>query len=186
MIPVSLASRWNACVKPLTPGTMGPLEVSVKPANLALFAFVLGVGAGTLFSAIDLGSGRAVAADAAAARVGSVLPASGQVTKQAGHGKARITELALGDEAFVGVLELDADVSVPEHQDPTEEVIHVLEGSGVIHMDGKRFEVGPGDTIYMPAGATVSYDNGGAPMKAFQVFGGPGPASKYESWTPVK
>jgi len=74
---------------------------------------------------------------------------------------------------------------VPEHSDPTEEYIHILAGGGVFTIDGEVHQVGPGSTIYMPPGALVSFKNGDVPLVAIQVFAGPGPAAKYDAWTPV-
>ena len=100
-------------------------------------------------------------------------------------GKAWITVLALGQEAFVGLIELAPDVAIPDHQDTTEETIHVIEGTGVLTMDGQAHELAPGTTVFMPAGATVSYRNGPTRMVGIQVFAGPEPASKYAGWTPT-
>jgi len=102
--------------------------------------------------------------------------------KVAPTGKARVQALASGKEAWVGKLVLDADAAVPEHQDPTEEFIVVLEGGGRITVDGTTHDVQAGSVVYMPADATVSYANGPSPMVAVQVFAGPGPASKYDTW----
>ena len=49
-------------------------------------------------------------------------------------------------------------------------------------MDGKTYEITAGTTIYMPANATVSFQNGDQPLVAIQVFAGPGPAAKYDTW----
>jgi len=43
--------------------------------------------------------------------------------------------------------------------------------------------VEPGTTIYMPAFAKVSVQNGEEPLVALQVFSGPSPARKYDAWT---
>lgn len=102
--------------------------------------------------------------------------------KTAPHGKATVALLAQGENAFLGKLEMVAGASVPEHQDPTEEYIHVLSGHGTLVMNGQRYEIGPGMTIFMPAFATVSYQNGDEPFVGIQVFAGPGPAQKYDAW----
>lgn len=97
-------------------------------------------------------------------------------------GTARVWILARGNEAFVARLEMEPGAAVPEHQDADEEYIHVLEGHGTIWIDGERRAVEPGATIFMPAGATVRYQNGDARMVALQVFAGPGSAAKYDRW----
>ena len=102
------------------------------------------------------------------------------------NGRARVTILARGLEAFVGRLEMDAGAAVPEHRDATEEYIHVLEGSGTITIDDVEHPLAAGDTVYMPANAKVSFQNGDAPLVGLQVFAGPEPAAKYEAWTPER
>ena len=103
-------------------------------------------------------------------------------TLWAGSGKANIIPFAMGEKAFLGKLWLAPNAAVPEHQDPTEEYLYVLSGSGTLTLDGTVHEVGPGHVIYMPANATVSYQNGNAPMEAIQVFAGPASADKYAKW----
>jgi quercetin dioxygenase-like cupin family protein len=111
-----------------------------------------------------------------------VRPLSAAPRKLAPSGKASVMLLAEGHNAFVGKLELAPDAAVPEHQDPTEEYIHVLSGHASMVMDGQRYDVEPGTTIYMPAFATVSVQNGPEPLVAIQVFAGPEPARKYDTW----
>lgn len=98
---------------------------------------------------------------------------------------ADVYVLAQGNNAFLARLEMAPGGEVPEHRDATEEYIHILEGGGVFKIDGQAHTVGPGTTIFMPADALVSFKNGDARLVAIQVFAGPGPAVKYEAWTPV-
>lgn len=103
-------------------------------------------------------------------------------TAVAPSGKAKVTVLARGAQAFVGELTIAEGAAVPEHADATEEFIHVLEGSGTITIDGQVSTVGVGTTVFMPAGAVVAFRNGDAPLRAIQVFADPDPASKYDDW----
>jgi len=112
----------------------------------------------------------------------AVIDASHVVTRWAPSGKARVDIFVTGANAFLARLTMEAGASVPEHRDPTEEYIHVLAGSGTITLDGVDHQVGPGDTVFMPANVLVTYKNGDEQMQAIQVFAGPGPASKYDSW----
>jgi quercetin dioxygenase-like cupin family protein len=132
--------------------------------------------------ALGFGAGMAVASSGVA---GTVRTPGDTPVRVAPHGKARISLLARGEEAFVGRLELAPGAAVPTHRDPTEEYIVVLEGSGEMTMDGQTFPVTKGTAVYMPAHAEVSFRNGDAPMVALQVFADPGPADKYEAWTAV-
>jgi quercetin dioxygenase-like cupin family protein len=115
-----------------------------------------------------------------------VRPLASAPKKISPSGKTTVALLAEGHNAFVGKLELAPDAAVPEHQDPTEEYIHVLSGKAQMTMDGKSYTVEPGTTIYMPAFAKVSVQNGDEPLVALQVFAGPAPARKYDSWSDFK
>lgn len=126
----------------------------------------------------------ASAAEPGEATAGMVTALADAEVRTAPSGKARVTLLARGDNAFLGKLEMDGGGGVPEHQDATEEYIHVLEGGGTITIDGQKHELTAGSTVYMPANARVSFENGPEPMIAIQVFAGPEPAAKYDSWTP--
>lgn len=119
----------------------------------------------------------------AAPRAGSVVALSDLPVRVSPAGTARITELSRGESAYVGLLSLDPGAAIPAHRDATEEYIHVIEGYGTLTMNGQDHDLGPGSTVYMPAQAEVSFVNSERPMRAFQVFAGPAPASKYDSWS---
>lgn len=112
----------------------------------------------------------------------SVIPLSEARSATAPHGKATITHLALGRNAYLGRMRMEPGAAVPVHRDSTEEYIHVLQGHGVMTIDGREYEIGPGTTVFMPANAEVSFQNGDAEMLALQVFAGPDPAKKYDAW----
>lgn len=124
---------------------------------------------------------------------GSVVPspparviAQAQVPAQlAPPGTAAVRPLVQGREAFLGLLRLEPGASVPEHRDETEEYLYVLSGGGEITIDGTRSTVAPGTAVYMPARASVSFQNGPRPTEVVQVFAGPEPASKYSAWKAV-
>ena len=97
-------------------------------------------------------------------------------------GSAEVAVLARGQNAFVARMTIAPGAAVPEHRDVSEEVIVVLSGQGTVTIDGVASAVSAGDTIYMPADAAVSFQNGDAPMEALQVFAGPESAAKYERW----
>ena len=104
------------------------------------------------------------------------------LAKYAPSGLASIQILAQGENAFVGLLKMAPGGAVPEHRDATEEYIHILKGSGTIYINDKPHPTEPGTTVYMPAGAKVRYQNGAQELVALQVFAGPQPAAKYNSW----
>ena len=105
-------------------------------------------------------------------------------TRAVPSGKASIKTLALGKNAFIGQLWLAPGGKVPLHRDATEEYIYIVSGQGQITIDGTTSKVGPGTTVYMPANAEVTFQNGDQPLVAIQVFAGPASAKKYEKWPP--
>lgn len=109
----------------------------------------------------------------------------GATVVQAPSGKAQARELLRGENAWLGELWLDPGGKVPTHRDETEEYLIVLAGSGTMTVDGKTYEVTPGTAVYMPAHAEVSYVNGSERLHVIQVFAGPAPAKKYDTWKPV-
>ncbi len=117
---------------------------------------------------------------------GLVVNASQAPVRVAGHGKAWISKLAASPEAFVGIIKMAPKAAIPEHQDTAGEYVYILSGGGELTMGGKTFTIGPQSFIFMPAGVTVSYQNGEAELVALQVFAPPGPAAKYDRWTPVE
>ncbi len=153
------------------------MRPTVRPS--ILLAFLAGACAS---SALRPGPGSEAAPSPSTATVVALASAP---SRRAPSGKARITQLARGLEAWVGRLELEAGAAVPVHRDSTEEFIHVLEGGGRMTIDGVEHAVGPGTTVYMPARAEVSFVNGDVRTVALQVFAGPEPAAKYEAWTAV-
>lgn len=96
-------------------------------------------------------------------------------------GQTVATPFVLGEEAYVGILEIQAGASVPAHQDSTEEFIFVLEGEGKMTIDGEEYDVVANTFVYMPAEAEVSF-TATTDVKALQVFGGPEPGEKYQEW----
>jgi quercetin dioxygenase-like cupin family protein len=135
----------------------------------------------TIFALVCLFSAASPSLDAPTVIALDAAPVRISPSKQ-----ARIHMLAQGHQAFLGKLEMDPGAKVPLHRDSTEEYIHVLEGSGKMTIDGKKYDVVPGVTIYMPANVEVSFENGAQKMVALQVFADPDPSKKYDAWTPAK
>lgn len=98
---------------------------------------------------------------------------------------AQVIELLRGENAFVGELRLPGGARIPPHRDPTEEYLVVLEGQGIVTIDGTAHPIGPGSVVYMPARAKVSFVNGAGTLVAYQVFAGPAPADKYADWREI-
>jgi len=156
----------------------------IRYSALAL-TFVLGACAGATASTRASAPPTpppAPALEGAASAPASVVNLADARRRSPPGGKASIAVMARGEAAFLGVLELPGGGAVPEHQDLTEEYIYVLEGGGTITVDGEQHSLSPGSAVFMPAGATVSYQNGDEALVALQVFAGPESADKYERW----
>lgn len=159
-----------------------------KPSSWLIVGFLTGLGLGCATTAVvaqdSAPAPGSVAAQENKGPVGKVVGPQSAVMRFAPNGKATARLYATGQQAFVGTLTMDAGAAVPQHQDPTEEFIYVVSGSGEITIDGVTTAVGPKSVIYMPAGATVSYKNGDQPLEAVQIFADPGPEAKYDKWSP--
>ena len=124
------------------------------------------------------------AAIAAQTAPGHVISAAEAPLKTAPHKKASVRVLSEGAQsAFVGLLNIDPGITIPVHRDESEEFIYMLEGGGVVSIDGVTSEVGPGDFIFMPANAEVTFQaTDASSSKALQIFAPPQSAAKYDSW----
>lgn len=71
----------------------------------------------------------------------------------------------------------------PAHQHTYDEVVHVLAGRGVVHLDGADTPIGPGTSIYLPPLAPHCLENTGRdPLRVLGVFHPAGsPAAKQVS-----
>jgi len=118
----------------------------------------------------------------ATVKPGIVTTAGKRIVKVAPSGKASIEILHQGDGAFLGILTLEAGAKVPVHRDHSEEHVYVMEGGGVIVLGGKRVQIKKGDSVLMPSGLSVSFENGSSTLVVMQIFAGPKSAEKYDSW----
>jgi mannose-6-phosphate isomerase-like protein (cupin superfamily) len=58
-----------------------------------------------------------------------------------------------------------------EHHHTYDEVVHVLAGQGVVHLDGGQTEIGPGTSIYLPPYQPHCLENTGSePLQVLGVF----------------
>jgi mannose-6-phosphate isomerase-like protein (cupin superfamily) len=59
----------------------------------------------------------------------------------------------------------------PEHEHTYDEVVHVLAGQGVVHLDGEQTGIGPGTSIYLPPLTPHCLENTGSePLRVLGVF----------------
>jgi mannose-6-phosphate isomerase-like protein (cupin superfamily) len=87
-------------------------------------------------------------------------------------GSRRVTQ-------FVGFIERGR---APAHTHMYEEVIYILGGTGMVHVDERRVPIASGTSIFLPPGVAHCLENTGeSPLKLLGVFSPPGsPASKRE------
>ena len=98
-------------------------------------------------------------------------------------GKA-VARLVNEGKAYMGLLEGKPGLRVPEHTHPGSiELLYVLEGGGIMTIDGKRSVVRPGMAIQVPAGTKHSFETpADAKMnfKAVQVYTPGGPEQRFK------
>jgi quercetin dioxygenase-like cupin family protein len=112
----------------------------------------------------------------------TIIDSNSAITRSVPSGKASIKILAEGKNAFIGQLSLAPGAKVPLHRDPTEEYLYIVAGGGLLSIDGQTTKITAGMTVYMPANALVTFQNGDKMLIALQVFAGPESAKKYEKW----
>jgi mannose-6-phosphate isomerase-like protein (cupin superfamily) len=80
---------------------------------------------------------------------------------------------------FVGFIERSR---APYHTHAYEEVIYILGGVGIVHIDDRHVPIGPGTSIFLPPGVPHCVENvGDDVLRLLGVFSPPGsPAGKHE------
>ncbi|MBN1208391.1 MAG: cupin domain-containing protein [Myxococcaceae bacterium] len=83
--------------------------------------------------------------------------------------------------ASMTLLELGKGATVPEHVHETSaELLYIEDGAAEMTVDGQKVKVEKGDAVYIPAGAKHSAQVvSEAPMRAVQVYAGPGPEQRF-------
>ena len=104
------------------------------------------------------------------------------IKKHTKGAEVRLLSKGKSKRAFVAHLTVPAGGKVPLHRDTSEEMIYVLNGKGMIFIDGKKYEIKKNDFIYMPPNSEVRFENGTQPLKVLQVFAPMGPEKKYDGW----
>ncbi|MGF1465137.1 MAG: cupin domain-containing protein [Sandaracinaceae bacterium] len=155
---------------------------SLTPALLALAALGCGADADRPAVTAEQPATGPSPAGGEAAPAPLVQPLAEAPRRGAPNGAGVVSLLAEGRRAFLARLEMEPGATVPVHQDPDEEYLVVLEGHGELTLDGTVYQLEAPSTVFMPAGATVSYRNGDERLVAIQVFAGPGSGAKYDRW----
>lgn len=101
-----------------------------------------------------------------------------------GRGTARLllTPATGATAASLTELTLAPGAQVPEHVHETStEILYVQQGTAEFSVDGKTFKAAQGDAVYIPAGSKHSAKVTGRlqPLRAVQVYVGPGPEQRF-------
>jgi mannose-6-phosphate isomerase-like protein (cupin superfamily) len=67
----------------------------------------------------------------------------------------------LKEIGFLAIAKLAPGREIEPHVDPMEEIYFVLSGSGMMHVDEEKRQVGPGDAIWIPIGSRHALANNG-------------------------
>ena len=67
----------------------------------------------------------------------------------------------LKEIGFLAIAKLGPGRAIEPHADPMEEIYFMVSGSGEMAVDEDRRQVGPGDAVWIPAGAVHALTNNG-------------------------
>lgn len=82
------------------------------------------------------------------------------------------------------ILDGDPDLSVPEHvHEASAEVLLIVSGDGTMRLGDEHFAITPGQVIYVPKNTVHGYVAGSTPLRAYQVYAGPGPEQRFRETT---
>lgn len=66
----------------------------------------------------------------------------------------------IGSTSFInGITSFEPNAAIPLHSHNCEESVTILEGHATAEIDGVQYEVGPGDTTFIPAGLPHRFIN---------------------------
>ncbi len=99
--------------------------------------------------------------------------------------RTTIAWLAEGANAYLGKISLAPETEVPLHTHESEEYLYILEGGGVMTIDGKEYDLGPGMAVAVPAGVEHGFVNGSEPTVAVQFFADSEGAQRFLQWSKV-
>lgn len=85
----------------------------------------------------------------------------------------RLTNPPLPEQSFImGITSFPPGAALPRHSHNTVEQVTVLEGSGIVEINGERLRLEPYDTTKVPAGEPHLFENDGdAIMRILWVYG---------------
>jgi len=73
-----------------------------------------------------------------------------------------LDQRTLKEIGFLAIARLTPGKEIEAHIDPMEEIYFVVSGAGEMRVDEDRKEVGPGDAVWIPTGASHALRNTGA------------------------
>ncbi len=72
----------------------------------------------------------------------------------------------------LGLVEVEPGHSTPLHRHRCEEVYYIVQGSGVVEVEGERHEISAGDAVYIPVNARHRVINTGRETLRYVAVGG--------------
>jgi len=73
-------------------------------------------------------------------------------------------------EMTLTIMEFEANLVMPEHSHPHEQVGYMVEGEAVFTIDGKPYAVAAGQMWRLPGGVPHQVSVGNRPMRVVEVF----------------
>jgi quercetin dioxygenase-like cupin family protein len=75
------------------------------------------------------------------------------------------------DSMVAGRADIPPGGQFGRHRHPPAEIYHVLEGTGIVHLDGDEQAIAPGDAVFVPGGCQHGLVNTGTvPLRLFYVL----------------
>lgn len=100
-------------------------------------------------------------------------------------GDAGVVTLLVQDDIATSRLELNAGAKVAEHTHEASETLVVLDGAGVVTIDGKKYAVKAGDTIHIPKGVKHAAE-ATTRFVAVQIYAPAGPEQRFTKGTRLR
>ena len=84
-----------------------------------------------------------------------------------------LDQRTLKEIGFLASATLETGKTIESHIDPMEEIYFIARGEGEMTVDGETRRVGPGDAVWIPAGASHALSNTGDELILILVVASP-------------
>ena len=111
-----------------------------------------------------------------------VLSAADVPLRVSPDGSTSVTWLAEGANAYVGLITLSPGTEVPLHTHESEEYLYILEGGGLMTIDGQDYPLEAGMVVAVPSHTEHGFVNGPEDTLAVQIFADSEGAQRFLEW----